>query len=75
MSVVALVLGGMAAVFAAAAGGALEAADRRFRRPATAEDHAALRARHRGPRRVFAILAVVSAWQCMDAYRLATRQG
>ncbi|MFE5791301.1 hypothetical protein ACFQ8C_01865 [Streptomyces sp. NPDC056503] len=71
----AIVFGGMAVVFAACAGGALEAADRLFRRPASAEARAVLRSRHRGPRWVFAILAVASAWQCVDAFRLAARQG
>ncbi|MEU2544876.1 hypothetical protein ABZ618_05450 [Streptomyces roseolus] len=67
----AFVFGGMAALFAIAACGALEKVDTFFRRPRTPEARAALRARHRGGRWLFAVLALVSAWQCVESFRLA----
>ncbi|MFF2773766.1 hypothetical protein ACFVU3_02555 [Streptomyces sp. NPDC058052] len=67
----AFVFGGMAVLFAALACGGLERADGFFRRPRTPEDRAALRARHRGPRWVFAILAAATAWQCVASFQEA----
>ncbi|MFF7811342.1 hypothetical protein ACFZCF_05410 [Streptomyces sp. NPDC007945] len=75
MRLVAFVFGGMAALFAILACGGLERADAFFRRPRTPEARAALRTRHRGARLLFAALALVSGWQCVDSVRLAAGWG
>ncbi|MEU3609408.1 hypothetical protein AB0E83_28765 [Streptomyces sp. NPDC035033] len=67
----ALLAGVLTLLLVACACGALETADRFFRRPRTLEARAALRARHRPWRWVFAALAVGAAWQCVEAFREA----
>ncbi|MEV6199340.1 hypothetical protein AB0M64_05135 [Streptomyces sp. NPDC051771] len=69
----ALLFGGMAALCVIVACGGLEKLDTFFRRPRTAEARATLRARHRGARWIFAVLALVSAWQCVDSFRLVAQ--
>lgn len=69
----ALLFGGMTVLFVIVVCGGLEKLDTFFRRPRTPEARAALRARHRGTRWIFAVLALVSGWQCVESFRLAAQ--
>ncbi|MFE9041347.1 hypothetical protein ACFY9F_14455 [Streptomyces sp. NPDC012421] len=75
MTTAAVMFGGMALLFVLLACGGLEKADVFFRRPRAPEARAVLRARHRGARWLFAVLALVSVWQCVESFRLAERWG
>lgn len=73
MRLMALLFGGMAVLCVIVACGALEKADRFFRRSGTPAEQAGRRARHHSTRWLFAVLAVLAIWQCVESFRLAAQ--